>query len=410
MRKINIREISPKEFKSFAENTILGSFYQTLNYALLKAEEGYEYEFIGYFEGSTILGASLILAKNLAGYKYGYAPRGFLVDYTNRFLLKNFTDQIKKYYFAKNYVFIKINPEIAIGQMNLITKKITHNTNYSIVNDLINLGYKKLKDNNYFEALLPRINVIVPMKNFSLKNVNKNTRNKINQGIRKGLYLEKGTLTDIESLFTLIKNKKNKKIDYYYHTYNTFKKSDAIDLLLVKINYKKYLLNSQAIYNKELINNNILNNIIVENNNSKNINKKMNSDKALLTYKDDISEASKYLNTNKCPIIAAALVIKYKNRITININGFDQNFKRFSPNYFLFYALIKYYKDEYDYIDLNGITADLSKESPYYGLNQFKLGFKPDIYEYIGEFDLIINEKIYNYWLKTNVLAHELNK
>ena len=46
-------------------------------------------------------------------------------------------------------------------------------------------------------------------------------------------------------------------------------------------------------------------------------------------------------------------------------------------------------------MDLNGITADLSKENHYYGLNRFKMGFNPDVYEYIGEFDLVIDEKQY---------------
>jgi len=52
----------------------------------------------------------------------------------------------------------------------------------------------------------------------------------------------------------------------------------------------------------------------------------------------------------------------------------------------------------------------MSHESKYYGLNRFKLGFKPEVLEYIGEFDLIINEKQYNKILKYGFLAKEFNK
>ena len=83
---------------------------------------------------------------------------------------------------------------------------------------------------------------------------------------------------------------------------------------------------------------------------------------------------------------------------------------RFSANYFLYYALIKYYQNDYKYMDLNGITADMNKSSKYYGLNRFKLGFNPDVYEYIGEFDLIIDEKEYNKLLNFGLLAKEFNK
>ena len=52
----------------------------------------------------------------------------------------------------------------------------------------------------------------------------------------------------------------------------------------------------------------------------------------------------------------------------------------------------------------------LSKDSKYYGLNRFKMGFAPDIYEYIGEFDLIINYNEYINLQEGNYLAMEFNK
>ena len=54
-----------------------------------------------------------------------------------------------------------------------------------------------------------------------------------------------------------------------------------------------------------------------------------------------------------------------------------------------------YYQKDYDYMDLNGISGDLTKENPFKGLDTFKTGFNPLTFEYIGEYDLIINEKKY---------------
>ena len=406
---MNIRELSLKEFETFSENHPLGNFHQTKNYALSKAEEGYEYEFIGYCEKEIVLAASLILYKKIGKWYYGYAPCGFLIDYTNKYFLKIFTEQLKEYYYSRNFAFIKINPEIAIGTMNKKTFNIEYNNNYSIIDNLLSCGYKKLKNNLYFEALQPRFNVIIPLKEFDINKVNKNTRNKINKGIRKGLYLEKGGLEDIDNIYDLIKNKRNKNVNYYKDLYNVFITTKAIDIFKVKINFKKYLLNAQLTYEKEINKNNYLNKLIITNNNSKTINKKMNSDKTLLSYKKDINEASKFINTNEDPILATAFVIKYKNRVTIYISGFNKKYKRYAANYFLHYALIEYYKKDYKYMDLNGITGDFTKDNPYHGLNDFKLNFNPNVYEYIGEFDLPINNMAYKTLLKNKLIFKEFN-
>lgn len=406
---MNIKEMSIAEFKEFVSSHFIGNFHESINYAMIKAEEGYDYEFISY-GGDEIVGAALILYKKISGYYYGYSPRGFLIDYSNTFLLEDFTKKIKAFYEKKNFVFIKINPEIAVAKLNKKTMNFEYNENYRIVDNLIRCGYKKLKDNMNFESLLPRVNAIINLDEFDVNKLNKNTRNKIKKGLRKGLVLEKCDHNKLNIFYEFIKNK-IKKDEYYYNDfYNVFSKTADVDLLLVRVDYKTFLINSTNAYNNEAKINNYLNNKLLSNNNSNVINSKMNSDKTLLSYKNDIAEASKYLNTNTETYLAGALVIKYQNRVIIEISGFDKSMGRYSPNYFLYYALIKYYSKNYKYIDLNGITGDLSKDGYYYGLNRFKMGFNPDVYEYIGEFDLVINEKLYDKLLKSGALAKEFNK
>lgn len=405
-----IKELSLMEFSEYSKDNIIGNYYQSINYAMLKAEEGYEYEFIGLVDNTDIIAASLILYKKIGNTFYGYSPRGFLIDYSNPIILEKFTSLIKDYYKKKNFTFIKINPEIAIGKLNKKTLNFEYNENYNVINNLNRCGYKKLKSNLYFESLLPRINAIVNLQELNVTNFTKNTRNKIKKAIRKGLTLEKAGQDKIPILTNFLKGNLSKDLYYYNDLYNVFNKSDDVDFFLVKIDYKKYLINSQHYYNNELNNNIYLNNKMVDKNNSSVINAKMQSDKALLAYKNDIAEASKYLNTNIETYVAGAIVIKYNNRITIQFSGFDRNLKRYSANYFLYFAILAYYQQDFKYADLNGITADFDKNSPYHGLNRFKMGFNPDIYEYIGEFDLVINENTYNHLLKNGSLAKEFNK
>lgn len=404
-----IREMSIAEFKEFANTHFIGNFHESINYALIKAEEGFEYEFIAY-GADDIVGAALILYKKIGNVYFGYSPRGFLIDYSNDYLLEDFTNKIKEYYKNRNFAFIKINPEIAIAKLNKDTMNFEYNENYKIIDMLTKNGYKKLKNNMNFEALLPRVNAIIKLDGYDYNNLSKNTRNKVKKGIRKGLILEKANPDKLNIFYKFIKNKINRDEYYYNDFYNVFSKTLDVDLMLVKVDYKAFLINAQEAYNEELRRNASFNNKLITNNNANAINAKMNSDKALVSYKNDIAEASKNLNTGLETYVAGALVIKHQNRVIIQISGFNKAMSRFSPNYFLYYALIKYYQQEYKYLDLNGITADLSKENHYYGLNRFKMGFNPDVYEYIGEFDLVIDEKQYEKLLKSGALAKEFNK
>jgi len=374
-----IREMSLAEFKEFANTHFIGNFHESINYALIKAEEGFEYEFIAY-GADDIVGAALILYKKIGSVYFGYSPRGFLIDYSNDYLLEDFTNKIKEYYKNRNFAFIKINPEIAIAKLNKDTMNFEYNENYKIIDMLTKNGYKKLKNNMNFEALLPRVNAIIKLDGYDYNNLSKNTRNKVKKGIRKGLILEKANPDKLNIFYKFIKNKINRDEYYYNDFYNVFSKTLDVDLMLVKVDYKAFLINAQEAYNEELRRNASFNNKLITNNNANAINAKMNSDKALLSYKNDIAEDSKNLNTGLETYVAGALVIKHQNRVIIQISGFNKAMSRFSPNYFLYYALIKYYQQEYKYLDLNGITADLSKENHYYGLNRFKMGFNPDVY------------------------------
>ena len=79
-------------------------------------------------------------------------------------------------------------------------------------------------------------------------------------------------------------------------------------------------------------------------------------------------------------------------------------------NNILYRRIYNSYKNDYDYADLNGMTGDFTKENPYYGLNEFKLNFRPKVYEYIGEYDLVIRPLKYRKLRSSGKLAKVFNK
>ena len=405
-------ELSIFEFDDFANKHPLGSYHQTSNYALFASEEGYDYDLLGMIDNDNkLVAASLIIYKKIGFFnRYGYAPKGFLLDYFNPSIIKEFVHLLKKRYYGKNFSFIKINPEISIGTIDFKQKDIKYNENRMIEATLEGLGFKKLKNNKLFEAKFPKYNAILPLKNISVDSFDKRTRNKIRKSFKKGLIFEKGNRESIDILFNFVKYKKKHKINHYYNYYNAFSKNDSIDIFLVKMNFEESLIKIREFYEEEAYINSKIVDEVMNNPTPDNLKRKMESDKNLESIRDEIADITKRLTEKKEEYIAGAITIKYRNRVYILISGFDQHYKKYNPNYFLHYNIIDYYKDDYEFIDLNGITGDFTDENPYKGLNEFKIGFNPIGSEYIGEFDYIINEGLYQNIENNGALAREFQR
>lgn len=406
-----ITEITANEFDRFAINHSLANFRQSSKYATLMAKNGYDRKYLAYYnKNKKLVGATMLLTKKIKHiFKYGYAPLGFLIDYKNKKMVSDFTAEIKKYAKKNHIIFIKINPEIPTY---IIDEKLNKHelSNTEIINTLEENGYTKLKDNLNFESMMPRFNGFINLKKYDEKKIDKSTRNRINNAIRKGLEIETTQKNKIKDLYPFIENKKKLRNYLYYKNYfQIFNEELDADIFLVSINFDKFLKNSKAVFENELENNKIITEQLFKNNTEENIKRKMNSDRVLSDLKKDVIDATYSINKPNY-YIAGAMCIKYKNRVHIVISGINELYKKMNANYFLHSEIIKYYKDNFDYLGMNGFSGDFSETSPYYGLNKFKLGFKPRLFEYIGEFDLIVNKRIYNFLLLTGFIQKEFNK
>ena len=410
-----IEQIEKNVFDEFAKNHVLRNFYQTSAYGELMSRNGYTALYIGGFTNSKLVAASLILCKSIGpNIKYGYAPRGFLINYYDTSLLKEFSKKIKDYFFIKGFAFIKINPEITYNIVEYDTKtKIVNTKNKEIIKTLKELGYDKLKDNLYFESMLPKFNPIIYLPKYDLNAIENNILKEIVSYEKKGINLTIVDKNDIDLAYEFIKEKTSNKVKYYSDLYEIFSKNNMIDLLLVKLNYAEYTKFMQKEYNEKLEINEQINMEFNENPNDLELyNKKMESDKII----NDISKNITIINNRmkedtNSEILGSAFVIKYENRINILISGQKNDFNNIDVKTFIFYKIIeKYKKENYLYLDMNGITGDMTDTNPYKDVNDFKLKFNPTTFEYIGEFDLIINKPLHQLLWSTGKIQKEFYK
>ena len=134
------------------------------------------------------------------------------------------------------------------------------------------------------------------------------------------------------------------------------------------------------------------------------LNKKMESDKLITSYKSNLLKATDLLKSNPDGItIAGAMVIKYDNAAYLFTEGIDESYGHLNANYLLKWQLINDYNEQgLKYINLNGIVGDFENQNEYSGLNEAKLGFNSTVTEYIGEFDIVLNSFAYNWYMKMN--------
>lgn len=399
---MRIVSLNNNEFEEFANNHALRNYCQTSNYAKVMVDQGYSHEFIGYKDDSNnLVAASLILKKKIGTFaKFVYAPKGVLIDYYDSELVKLFFKDLCAYYKKKGYSFLKINPEIIIGEIKKNDFGTSYNQNVSIIETLKDFGFKRRREIYPLDFLFPRINPYVNLKSYEENDEVKVINDCINNN---GFNIEIGSKKDLDTLSEFISEKSYQSMGYYKSILNSF--GNNAELYLLKINYEECLINARERYNKELENNNYYNELIRTNSSEENILAKMQSDKDLLKYKDEVVHATAGLKLNKIKYIGGAIVVKYQNRVSIIVEGFEDNIL-YSQNY-LYNYLIDKYKDEFEFIDLNGLSSDNSESSKYYDFNSSKLIFNPTVYEFIGEFDIVLNDLLFKKIQSKSLLSKE---
>ena len=123
----------------------------------------------------------------------------------------------------------------------------------------------------------------------------------------------------------------------------------------------------------------------------------MNMDLDVYKYNKQLVEATKLLKEYPDGLItSSALIAKYKDEVTLLIDGHNKLYKNLNAKHLLIWELCKIYKKEgYKKFNLGGIANINIDDNKYKGLNNFKQSFNPYIIEYMGDLEIITNSSLY---------------
>jgi len=410
---MKIVKLKSAQFDKFASTHRYRNYFQTSMYAGVMAKFGYHAQFLGIVnEQNKLIGATLIIYKEVfMGNKIAYAPRGLLFNYENKENVQELVEKLKKVLGKQGFMLLRIDPYIPLtirdSDGNIINFNNKGNT---ITENLKAAGFTYKGKTLFFETEKPRWEALVLLQR-DLREIfaklDKRTRNKIRKATNSGVEIVRDDNKNINSLYTFVGKKDKKPLSYYKELSNKFESN--VEIYYAKLNTETFLINSRRSYEKEVEYNETLAEKVQDMNldektRNNYLNKKMESDKLITAYKNSLLISTDLLKSNPDGlIIAGAMVIKYDNAAYLFTEGIDETYGYLNANYLLKWQLITDYNAQgLKYLNLNAIVGEFEKKNEYSGLNEAKLGFNTTITEYIGEFDVVLNNFSYNLYTKMN--------
>lgn len=406
---LKLKNIEKEKFDDFVKNHKTKShFLQSLSWGeFAKVKKNLTPYYLGLTtDENEIVAATLLLEKKLPmNMCYFYAPRGFVVDYKNKELVRTMTKKITEFAKSKKAIFVKIDPDLIKQSTNYQDITVKNKDYEEIFETLKSCGFKHQGFTKNFETMQPRYTFRIDLTQ-SLEDIEAHFSKTTKQRIAKSLKLDTevtiGTKDDLKEFYHLMTLTESRKDfisyneDYYETLYEIFNgnENSKATLFLGKVHFNKTIKALEK--NLKIINDQI--SILPIDNLSKSAKNKL---KELTNQKQNITkEIEKYKEYKKeygnDITLSAHMIIEYGDKAWVLYAGNHNDLSETYVNYNTYYEHIKYCKEKGIKIyDQFGTIGDLSKTNPRLGLHEFKKKFGGDYVEFIGEWDYILNPFMY---------------
>ncbi len=407
--------LTADEYREFLKSNPQASFMQTVELSELKKENGSKIHFVGVKENGVIIAGSMILEdKSILNQKQFYAPRGLIVDYHNKELLGFFTKELKKYIKKHGGFILTIDPNV-LYRIRTNDGDLLENDepNDEAVNNLLDLGYKHYGFNIYLDALQVRWCCRLDLdEDYETKKAkfSKQTRKNINSCIKKGLLVKEGTIDDLQvmaEIFETTSKRRNffyRSLEYYQKMYKHMK--DLMTIYVAYLDPDIYYEHTQSLLQNAKKNyESVLQKLEKLTAGERLLNQKEEAERQVAKYEKELEKAEQFKKENPDgKAIGCLLSLRSGEEYLTLSSGVLMEYRQFTPKYLMYEHHIKEaYKEGFKYCNFYGITGDFNPENEYYGIYEFKKGFKPDVTEYIGQFELKISPFYDVYKLLKNI-------
>ena len=389
-----IENVEINRYREFESNHKKSHFLQSYEWGLFcKRAKGQVPCYVGMEDenGNLVATCLILLRKTPFGFSYGYAPRGFILDYSNKDVIKVFTTYLKEYMKNNKIIYIKFDPDIKYQDIDENGNKIDGGeNNYELYDYMLSLGYKHTGFYRLYEGNQPRYTFRINLKK-SWEEIetkfNKSFMKSVKRSYSYNLIVDNDVKVD--DFYRLLQSNSSKD-DFDPHSLEYYK---IFSEEMSKDNNMKYF--NISIRPKELLEN--ISKEIDALNKELEVSKKKEAD-----IKNKISRLEKekevFSKIDKDEVCICSLICTYTktHAWSLYIGSDDLANFTFAVTRSYYEAIKDAYNNGYEFFDLFGTPGDPNtKYKNLAKLHDFKRKFGDEYIEFIGEFDLVNNKLLY---------------
>ncbi len=390
---MKIEELNSKEYDKFASKNKYLTFYQKEYWGKLKEKNGWGYKLVGMKKDNKVVAATLLLFKKFPfGLKLFYAPRGVLIDYDDRKLLKEFLDGLKEYVLKEKGFMLKIDPYVQHKERDIDGKEVEGGIdNSNLVTFLKEYGFDHYGFNkDITKELQPRWMFVLDLKDKTEEEIfsgfTKHYRKYIRKTEKTGLVVEQVGIDKLNEYKSIMEHTSSRRgfvdrpYSYYENMYNALGDDLIINIcyLDIDLGIKTFKEEIKTIENYQDIKDHHL--------------------QEIEEYKNKIKDYEKLKEEHgsKIPLAGTLSIVCGKEYLNLFGGAYDE-YMKFDAQYLIKWVTIKdAMKRGCDTYNFYGISGNFEKENnDMYGVYEFKRGFNGRVVELIGEFDLILSKAKY---------------
>lgn len=392
----NLLHLTDEAHNEFIENHPNGDLLQLIDWAESKHLTNWYYRrFALSDEDDEIKGAATLLFKKLPKINSTlcYISRGFVCDYHEEALVQAMLDESVKIAKEEKAYTVKIDPDIPLEQHK------------DTIDYLKRIGFKHrgLQDGMSKENIQPRQTMVTRIDRSDeelLKSFERNNRTKVRNASRRGTQVIKASLADLPAFVDLMKETGERDgfltrdITYFESIYKHLNPNGHMELFLVKLVPELVA----ASINEDLQK---LDKEVAKAEKKKESEKKDNQLKDLRRRREKLEkqlvEAEEIKEKHPKGLTLSGALFAQSGHKSYYLYGASSNsYRDFLPNHNMQFEMMKYARDNgAKTYDFGGVSVEPPKDSPHFGLWQFKKVWGTEVSEKIGEFDYTLNKPVY---------------
>ncbi|MBB5182953.1 aminoacyltransferase [Catenisphaera adipataccumulans] len=396
MEFVNLTEA---EYRSFWEQYPNRTFLNSPESAALKKKENWKTEFVGVKENGSILCAALISSiPVMKVYRYFYVQRGFLIDYSDRELLKFFTDELVKYTKNQKGLYILADPYVLYKERDINGELVEGGFDNSyVIENMEACGFEHQPFIRSYDGgeVKWMFSLYLDGKDEKtlLKEMHQQTRWSVNRTRKEGVQVRELADDEMDIFYTMMTETAERR-HFETRDRNFFKLQKEIYGDHVKVvaayldvsDYLNKLAQEKDRLDKEMAE---IDAKLAEVAKSKKFLKRQRvAQEALDLNAKKTKEAQELMDKyGEIVYMASAVFTIYDNEVVYLFSATHDQFRKYYAPYAIQWYMIRYaLEHRIPRYNFYGISGNFSEDADDYGVYMFKKGFNGVVEQLVGDF------------------------